>query len=372
VKKITIAATALALLATTVTAIPANAAPVAAAKAVVLADCNKLGEVAKKRGADGSDLKCVKATVGSKKGKLIWQYPTLPTISNLDMIIPNTLTSGFGGFGKAIADALKAEGLSKSEPVLTTKPGTYNLSLKFLNEDMAGKAGKLAVTGFAQVGGSFTAKSAYLVSDAVAAARMYAEYETVAVKADSPYQTIEQLLSALKADPKSMTITGSTVGGVDNYTAARLFDAVNLDISNLVYVANSGKVPASLLSDAKYAFGVSSYSDFAPFVAAGTIKVLAIASPTPLAGVAVPTFKSKGVNLVVENWRGIMLPPKTNAAGRALVIRALDIVNQSASYKAYLVDNKATSNWLPGTAFDTWLKGEEKNLRKLYANIGLL
>lgn len=371
-KKLIIAAAVLALAASSMSAVPANAAVVPAAKAVVLSECKTVGEVAKARGADGSNLICQTAKVGSMKGKKVWQYKALPLITNLDIMIPNSLTSGFGGFGKAIADAMKAEGLSRREPVLTAKPGPYNISLSYLNKDLAGKAGKLAVTGFAQVGGSFTTKSAYLASDATPAARMYAEYQAIAVKADSKYTTIEQLVADLKADPKSMTVVGGTVGGVDNYTAAQLFAALDIDISNLTYVANNGKVPASILSDAKYAFGVSSISDFAPYVTAGTLKVLAITSPAAIRGVNAPTLASKKINVVIQNWRGILLPPNTSAAGQKLVIRALDIVNNSKSYKAYLTAEKGFSNWLPGAKFDTWLKGEERNIRRLYANIGLL
>jgi putative tricarboxylic transport membrane protein len=55
------------------------------------------------------------------KGKKVWQYNTLPVIKNLDLIIPNSLTSGFGGFGQAFVAAMKAEGLTGIVPVLTVK-----------------------------------------------------------------------------------------------------------------------------------------------------------------------------------------------------------------------------------------------------------
>ena len=371
-KKITIVSTALALMASTISFAPAaNAAPVTAAKASVLQECSTLGQVAKKKGADGSDLFCTKATKGGMKGKNVWQYKTLPVLSNLDMILPNSLTSGFGGFGKIIVDSLKAEGLTSTEPKITIKLTPYKNSLKYVNVDMVGKAGKIAVTGFAQVGASFSQKTGFLVSEAVPAARMYAEANGIAVKADSKYKTIEELVADLKKDPKSMAIVGNAVGGVDTYTAAKLFDALGLSITDLNYTANS-TVAASILSDAKYAFAISSYGDFSSYVKAGTLRVLAITAPKAIPGVAAPTLQSKNINVTVENWRGLVLPPKTSAAGRAKVIRALDIVNASKTYQAYLASQNAVTNWLPGAKFDTWLKGEERNIRRLYSDIGLL
>jgi putative tricarboxylic transport membrane protein len=371
VKKIVIAASAIALFASGITAAPANAAPVAASSATVLAECASLGSVAAGKGADGSNLVCKVAAKGGMKGKRVWQYDTLPVIKNLDMIIPNSLTSGFGGFGKAIVDAMKAEGLTTNEPILTSKPTPYSNSLRYVNVDMAGKAGKLAVTGFAQVGGAYTSKSGYLVSDSIPAARMYAEYSGIAVKADSKYKTIEELVADLKKDPKSMAIVGNAVGGVDTYFAAELFDALGLSIKDLNYTANS-TVAASILSDAKYAFAISSYGDFSAFEKAGTLRVHAISAPSAIKGISAPTLKSKKIDVVIQNWRGIVVPPKTPAAARALVIRALDIVNASKSYKAYLTSQNGFSNWLPGDKFTTWLKNQEKDLRRIYAEIGLL
>ena len=372
-KKIAIAATTLALIASSFAGVPAaNAAAVPAAKATVLSACAKTGQIAKGRGADGSDLKCGVATVGSQQGNKVWLYPTLPALASVDVVIPNKLTSGFGGFGRAVADALKAEGLAKSEPVLTEKALTYNLTLDYFNKDLAGQAGKLGVTGFAQVAGAYTTRSTTRPSAGVEAARMMAEYEAIAVKADSKYTTIEQLVADLKANPKSMTIVGANIGGIDNFAAAQLFEALNIGINQMSYVSNSGKVPASLLSDAKYAFGISGYSDFAPFVKAGTLRILAVTSPKKLPNVSAPTLVSKKIDVVVENWRGIMLPPETTKKGRDLVVRALDVVTHSKSFQDYLTAQTAFSNFLPGDDFSVWLKANESGVRSLLINVGLL
>lgn len=371
-KKFAIAATALALAASTLTAVPANAAAVPASKAVVLSECSTLNQVAKGKGADGSDLKCLTAKVGSMKGKKVWSYPTLPVLSRLEMVVPNSLTSGFGGFGKAVVDALKAEGLAKTEPVLTPKPGPGNTTgLLYMIKDLSGKAGKIAVTGFAQVGGAYTTKVAYRVSDANPIARMMAEYSAIAVKADSKYKTLADLVADLKKDAKAMAIVGGTVGGVDYYLSANVFDALGLPLSSMNYTVNNGGQAAALMSDAKYAFGISGYADFAPYVASGDLRLLAVSAPTRLPGVAVKTMKEQGVNVVVENWRGLILPPNTSAAGKATVIRALDIVSNSKSFKDYLKSQKATGRFLPGNKFVTWLKGEENKIRKLYSDLGL-
>ena len=370
-KKIVIATAALALVASGITAAPANAAPVAASRASVLAECATSGAVAVGKGADGSNLVCKVATVGGMKGKKVWQYATLPIIKDVDMIIPNSPTSGFATFGRAINDALKAEGLTTNEPVLTYKLTPYNGPLRYLNVDMAGKAGKLAVTGLAVVTGGIQAKSQFKASDAEPIARMYSEYIGIFVKADSKYKNMKQVVADLKKDPKAMAIIGGTLGGVDTYTAAQMFKALKLDAKDLNYTG-SGNVLAGILSDADYAFAISSYGDMRSAVESGDLRVLAVSAPKRVPGIDAPTLRKAGVNTVVLNWRGILVPPQTSEAGKALVLRALDVVRASETYKEYLADNRAEAQWLPGARFDTFLKRFELDMRSLYVDLGLL
>jgi putative tricarboxylic transport membrane protein len=370
-KKFTIAATALAVAASTIAFAPAaNAAPVAASAASYGAECATVGATAAGKGADGSDLKCGKATKGTFTGKTIWNYAAWPVLKDVEVAVPNAATSGFAGFGRAVADGLKKEGLIATDAKMTYTLPPYNLTLNYFNKTLAGKAGKLGVTGFAQVTGAMTSKSDSMPSAGVPAARMYAEYDAIAVKKNSKYQNMAQLLADLEKEPKSMTIVGGPKGGVDNFTAAKLFEDQSIPVELMSYVAVSS-VSAALLSDANYAFGVSSYSDFAKYVASGDLRILGTTSDTKLAP-TVPTLKSQKVNVVVQNWRGIMLPPKTPVAAQKLVIRALDVVSKSKSYNDYLAAEKGTGPFLPGAKWGSFLKDQEVSLKRLLTNVGLL
>jgi putative tricarboxylic transport membrane protein len=74
VKKIVIAASAFALIASGITVAPANAAAVSASRATVGAQCAVTGTIAKGKGDDGSDLVCRVATIGTAKGVRQWLY----------------------------------------------------------------------------------------------------------------------------------------------------------------------------------------------------------------------------------------------------------------------------------------------------------
>lgn len=361
------------MVASTISFAPAaNAAPVAASAATFGASCATFGATAAGKGADGSALTCAKETHGSFKGKTIWTYKTWPVLSAAEIIIPNSLTSGFGKFGVAVADSLKAEGLLKSEPVKTpNKKATYALSLGDLHA-LAGKAGKLGVTGFAEATGVLQTTKTNTVSKGVPAARMMTAAEAIAVKADSPYKTLKQLLAALEAAPKSMAIVGGNKGGIDHFVASKLFEAESIPVDLMNYVPTKSTVVGDLLSDAKYGFGISDIADFNKYVASGDLRILAISTPSKVAGVNAPTMKSAGVDLVVQNWRGIMLPPSTPKAAQNLVIRALDVAKNSPTFKTYLTNELGTVSYLPGAKWGSFLKSEEAKLKVLLKDAGLL
>ena len=105
-KKLAVAATALALIATTLTAAPANAAATPAHQAKYGLECAKLKDVAAKKGADGSNLVCKVETAGTYKGKRIWAYPEYPTIKEMDLY----MAGGAGGGGCQAAVTRRSRG----------------------------------------------------------------------------------------------------------------------------------------------------------------------------------------------------------------------------------------------------------------------
>ena len=372
-KKFTIAATALAVAASTISFAPAaNAANVPASSATFGASCATVGATAAGKGADGSALTCAKETHGSFKGKTIWTYKTWPVLSAAEVMVPNSLTSGFGKFGKAVADSLKAEGLLKAEPVVTpNKKATYAISLGDFHA-LAGKAGKLGVTGFAEATGVLQTTTTNTVSKGVPGARMMTAGEAIAVKADSKYTTLKQLLAALESAPKTMPIVGGNRGGIDHFVASKLFEAESIPVDLMNYVPTKTTVAGDLLSSANYAFGISDVADFASYVKSGDLRILAVSTSSRVPGVNAPTLKEAGVNAVVLNWRGIMLPPQTPKAAQNLVIRALDVAKNSATFKTYLTDNMGTVSYLPGSKWGSYLKSEEAKLKVLLKAAGLL
>lgn len=371
-KKITIAATALALIATTISAVPASAAPASAAAAKYGKECATLNAVAKGKGADGSNLICKKETAGTYKGQRIWAYAKYPTLKTLNFKLGAGPTSGYAGFANDVAKALKAEGLVSGS--ITNESVIGGSGAAALNDFMLkdrGKAGKAMVTGYAMLLGIQNNKNSSRVSDTVGVARLMAEYEAVVVAADSPYKTMKDLVAAIKKDP-TIAVAGGSVGTLDHATAVQIYKAIGVDSTKLNYVAHSGggEVITSLLSGATK-IGISGWGEFEQYVNSGDLRVLGITAPSKQAKIPAETLKSAGVNVVSQNWRGIMLPPGTSKANRNLVIRAIDVMHAGKTWRDLLVERNWGDNFIVGDTWNRFLKIEEKKVVTLYQQLGL-
>ena len=370
-KKIAIAATTLALLATAIVAQPANA-NVPASQAAYGKACSTLKAVARAKGADGSNLVCKVETAGTYKGKRVWAYAQYPVLKSLNFKLGAGPTSGYAGFANDLTRALKAEGLVSGAIANESVIGGSGAAAlnDFILKDRA-KPGRALVTGYAMLLGIQNNKNAARVSDTVPVARMMAEYEAIVVPANSAIKNMKDLVAELKKNP-SLAVAGGSVGTLDHATIIQVFKAAGIDSTKLNYVAHSGggEVITSLLSGAT-SIGVSGWGEFEQFVKSGDLRILGITAPVKQSAIPAETLRSQGVNVVAQNWRGVMLPPGTSKANQNLVIRAMDVMHKGAEWKKILKERNWGDNFIVGNTWKRFLLIEEKKVVTLYEQLGL-
>ncbi len=379
-KKISIAVVALALVASTISAAPANAAAVAAKSATAGAECAVKNSVAKGRGVvspvdkKATDLICRVATIGGYKGMLVWSYATDPVLENLDTLITAGTGGGFDTTGRKLGAALKAEGLIAGEPTYRNITGASQTTglTSFLTND-SGKAGKAIIVGWATVGGVHTAKATVKTSDAVPAARIMGEYQVVVVKKGSKYKKLADLVKDLKKNKKKLAIAGGSLGTIDHLTTADIFKKIGLKTTDMNYVPYSGggQTATAVLSDAKIAAGIAGYGEFASHVEAGTMRILGITSESRIPAINAKTLIEQGVKVTSVNWRGISLPKDTAAEGRLKVMQALDTVFGSLTWKKTMLEQSWIPSYKFGTSFGAFIKNQEKVIPAALKSFGL-
>ena len=132
-----------------------------------------------------------------------------------------------------------------------------------------------------------------------------------AVKADSPYKTLNDFIAAAKASPGKLNIATISVGGTQNLGGELFKSMANLNVVIVPYKNSPDVVVSVLRGDAQMLV------EFPPAVAGqvkdGKLRILAISSPkrSPLEP-KIPTVAESGVpGFEVTSWNGIFAPKGT-------------------------------------------------------------
>lgn len=373
------------LLATSLSALlmvaPANAGAKAAIVAHVGDQCLRDGIVAPGRAIDGSDLVCMKATLGSSKGELLWWYKTLVPMKMFEVVAPIISRSSDSPevvasrsadrIAKTIGTALKAEELVQdySAKNFTGNSGTLALSTfqAYKNRLATSFIGSLSL-----INGIITTKSSLKLSDSKAIAQLVQEYEAIAVPNGSKYTTIDQLVNDLRANPKSVTFIGCVAGGVDHVFMAKFLNAIQVDPLAAKYLPQTSgfDVVTKTLTDKSYV-ALSTSGDFVAQVNAGKLRVLGIASPEKVKWLKAKTLKAQYIDVVYGNWYGIFLPPLYSEPQTNNFIHLLDVLHNSHIWLKTLEDNYWSEGYVGQKDFVAQIEAQTAETKSIISLLGL-
>ena len=212
-----------------------------------------------------------------------------------------------------------------------------------------------------------------LMDDVTPIARLTGEYQAIAVKADSPLQTVDDLVEMLKADPGSVSWAGGSAGGADHIAAGLFAKAVGVDPTQINYIAFSGggESLAAILGG-QVTVGISGYGEFQSQVESGDMRVLAVTSEDRIEGVNAPTLVESGVDVVLQNWRSVSAAPGLSDEQVDAIIADIQAVVESDTWAAILAERGWQNTFLAGDEFDAQLQEEIAATEAILKDIGLV
>lgn len=293
-------------------------------------------------------------------------------VEDLEFIVGNSPGGGYDTMARQIAEVLDSEDIASGTRVVN-KPGaggTVALQ-QMVNQD--GDEDTLMTTGVAVAGAIVTNNSPVTMADATPIARVLGEPMIIAVSAESPYQTLADLIEAWKADPGAIVAGGGAIGGPDYQQVMLLAQTVGIDPTTVNFVTYDGGgelLPAIL--GGKVAFTASGYAEWADQVDAGAIRVLAVSGEERLDAIDAPTLQEEGVDLTFINWRGFMAPPGISEERQAELAGVFEALHESDAWQETLEKNGQLDAYLSGDEFETFLAEEEARVKSVLAEAGLL
>ncbi|CCW29623.1 conserved exported hypothetical protein [Xenorhabdus nematophila F1] len=154
----------------------------------------------------------------------------------------------------------------------------------------------------------------YSVNDVRWLVSVGTDYGMIAVRRDSPYKTLTDLMDAFKKAPDSIVFgAGASIGSQDWMKTALLAKEVGIDPRKMRYVAfEGGGEPITALLGNHIQVVSGDLSETLSYLNSDKIRVLAVYADKRLGGslANVPTAKEQGYNLVWPIIRGFYVGPK--------------------------------------------------------------
>ena len=203
-----------------------------------------------------------------------------------------------------------------------------------------------------------------------------AEYGVLAVKKDSKYKNLKDVMDAILADPRSVAIAGgSSVGGFDHIKPMLVARKAGLkDVRQLKYVAygGGGEAMTGLLSGAVQVMS-GDFSELRGFYESGDVRIIAILAPQRLKGFPdIPTAREQGYDVIGANWRGLYMPKGASTEAKEFWKNAIQKMTESEAFQKDL-EAKAIEPFNNfGEDMNTFVNGSIKDIADLSREIGIL
>jgi len=293
---------------------------------------------------------------------------------NVEIVVGFAPGGGVDKTARTVERILVANKLVNSTVTVVNKPGAGTSIAYTYVSQRPGDGHTLMVGGPQLLANHIMGSSPLNYTDFTPIASLINEYIVFSVNAASPIRTGKDLIERLKKDPKSVTIGFGSIGGPTHIAAGLLNKAIGGNARDLKVVTFKGGAEAiTNLLGGHIDLTTNPAGTAAPHVAAGRIRVVAVAAPKRLGGAlaAVPTWKEQGVDLVFGPWRAIMGPKGMSAAQTAYWENALRKVTETAEWKTDLEKNVWFDDFVTSAQFRKDIEKDYSGMKAVLVDLGL-
>jgi putative tricarboxylic transport membrane protein len=290
---------------------------------------------------------------------------------DLRIMVPNPPGSGYDITARVLASALDSAGIARGVEVFNLPGAGGVVGLRRLAYEH-GNGRLVMLMGLGLVGAQIAADAAVTLADTTPIARLVQEPSIVVVRRDSPYGSLDELIEAWRADPAGVPAGGgSSIGGPDHLATMLVAEAAGLAPARVAYRRHDGggDLLAAVLGR-EVAFALSGLSEYADQIASGQLRALAVTSEEPVGQVPAPTVRAAGLDVVFNNWRGIVAPPGLSGPAVTALRATVARLDTSAPWAAARARFGWTAAHLAGAEFGDFMAGERDRVAGVLRRLG--
>ncbi|MCG2591480.1 tripartite tricarboxylate transporter substrate binding protein [Ramlibacter sp. XY19] len=231
-------------------------------------------------------------------------FPNRP----IELVVPFQPGGGTDALARSFADASRKH--MPQSIVIVNKPGASG-SIGWQDVAAAKPDGyRLAVITVELATLSHMGIGKISADDLQPIAQLNADPAAITVRADAPWNTIEDFLAAAKKDPAKLGMGNAGNGSIWHLAASALEDKAGVKFNHVPF-QGAGPAVLALLGGHIDAVAVSP-AEVTTYVQAGKLKTLAVMADQRVKGFEkVPTLKERKIDLSIGTWRGIAAPKNT-------------------------------------------------------------
>lgn len=195
----------------------------------------------------------------------------------------------------------------------------------------------------------------------------------ITVRADAPYQTLQDLLDAIKANPGSLKASGTARGAIWDLARIGFLNAAGLKDADLPWVPSQGAAPAL---QELIAGGVdvvtASMSEVDALRQAGQVRTLAVMADERLARFPdVPTVRELGIDWQSSGWVSVCAPKGLPDEVRQKLEQAIKAAMEDQEFVSALTTAGSTISLLQGPALVDFIREQHDKNGKAMEMAGL-
>jgi putative tricarboxylic transport membrane protein len=198
----------------------------------------------------------------------------------------------------------------------------------------------------------------------------------IVVGKDSPFQSLNDLIDSILADPGSVAFAGgSATGGFDHLKPLMILQRAGFtDISKIKYISLDGGADAITQTIGGFTQAMTGdMSEVVGFLKSGDVRVLAVLTDERIPGFDdIPTAKEQGYDVVAVNWRGLYVPKDVSDDTFNMWAGRLQQVADSPEWKEAMMANGLAPFTKVGGDFQGYIDGVVEEVRTLSKELGVI
>jgi putative tricarboxylic transport membrane protein len=269
----------------------------------------------------------------------------------VELLVPNSPGGGTDIFARTLEKIIRENKLADVTINVVNKPGGSGaVSFGYmLTKRGAGNIISAASTAFWTTPLSGTTEYSYDVFTPLAIFAM--DPLMLMVKSDSAINSVEDLVEYSKANPNKFTFAGSSVISEGGLLTFALKKATGCEYKYVPY-EGSGEVLTAMLGG-HVDGGWMNVSEAASMLASGDLKPIALATEERMSLYPdIPTFKEKGYNVTISQYRHLMGTPDMPPEAVAFWGDLFEKVYNTPEFAAYLTENALTGYFVGPQKYD--------------------